>query len=150
MSKCMTEPYRKLISQSTLFNQVSLEGMSHLLESCPLKELKPGAALLKPGQRNDKLYLLLSGSLRVHLSDPATPPFIMLGAGECVGELSVFTENTVSASVIAEEPSVLLVIKQSTLWSMIRVSHGLARNLLQILAQRLKHNNKVIADVAGL
>lgn len=149
MRNCMTEPYRKQIAQSTLFDKVSLEGMSHLLESCPLKELGQGDVLLKPGQRNDKLYLVLSGSFRVHLSDVAKPPFIMLGAGECVGEISVFSEGPVSASVIAEQASVLLVIKQSTLWSMIRVSHGLARNLLHILAQRLKHNNMVIAEVAG-
>ena len=29
---------------------------------------------------------------------------------------------------------------------MIRISHGLARNLLHVLAHRLQHNNKVIAE----
>jgi sigma-B regulation protein RsbU (phosphoserine phosphatase) len=149
MGKYMTEDYRKLISRSTLFDKVSLEGMAHLLESCPLKELKQGEALLKPGQRNDQLYLIVTGSFSVHLSDPSKSPFLVLDAGECVGEISVFTAATVSAYVIAQQDSVLLTIKQSTLWSMTRISHGLARNLLQILAQRLQHNNRFIAEVAN-
>ncbi|MDA1108147.1 MAG: cyclic nucleotide-binding domain-containing protein [Proteobacteria bacterium] len=152
MSKCMTEPYRSQISHSTLFSNVSLEGMSHLLESCPLKKLARGDVLLAPGQSNDKLYLVLSGSLGVHLASPAKPAFLTLGPGECAGEISILTETTTTttATVIAAEDCVLLVIKQATLWAMIRISHVLARNLLHILARRLQHNNKVIAEVAGL
>ena len=114
-----------------------------------MKELSQGDALLKPGQRNDKLYLIVTGSFSVHLSDPAKPPFLVLDAGECVGEISVFTSATVSASVIAQQDSVVLVIKQSTLWSMTRISHGLARNLLQVLAQRLQHNNRFIVEAVS-
>lgn len=150
MSKSMTEPYRGLISRSILFSNVSLEGMSHLLESCPLKKLAQGDVLLAPGQNNDKLYLILSGSLGVHLASPAQPAFLTLGYGECAGEISILTETTATASVVATEDCVLLVIKQSTLWAMIRISHGLARNLLHILARRLQHNNKVIAESAGI
>lgn len=149
MSKSMTEHYRKLITRSALFDKVSLEGMAHLLEACPLQELMRGEALLLPGQRNDKLYLILSGALNIHLGDAHKTPFLTLGTGECVGEISVLTETTAAASIIAEEDSVLLVIKQSTLWSMTRISHGLARNLLKILAQRLRYNNRVIAEAAG-
>ncbi|MDP1708593.1 MAG: cyclic nucleotide-binding domain-containing protein [Gammaproteobacteria bacterium] len=145
----MTEHYRKLITRSALFEKVSLDGMARLLEACPLKDLMRSEALLRPGQRNDKLYLILSGALNIHLSDTHAAPFLTLGAGECVGEISILTETTTTASVIAEEDSVLLVIKQSTLWSMTRISHGLARNLLKILAQRLRYNNRVIAEAAG-
>ena len=48
MSKSMTEPYRAQIAKSTLFSNVSLEGMAHLLESCVLKKLTHGAVLLSP------------------------------------------------------------------------------------------------------
>lgn len=145
----MTEHYRKLIARSALFDKVSLDGMAHLLESCPLQELQLGEVLLKPGQRSDKLYLILSGAFNIHLGGVHKPPFLTLGAGECMGEISVLTETTTTTSVVAEEISVLLVIKQSTLWSMTRVSHSLARNLLQILAQRLQQNNGIIAEATG-
>ncbi|RJQ49355.1 MAG: GGDEF domain-containing protein [Gammaproteobacteria bacterium] len=140
------EPYRRLIGEASLFNGVRLEGITYLLEDCAFKQLMKGETLLAPNRKNDNLYVLLSGGLSVHLGSPESAPLLKLGGGECVGEISIITEATPSAYVVADENSVLLVIKQKTLWAMVRVSHGVARNLLYIIARRLQQDNQVIRD----
>lgn len=140
------EPYRKLIGRAALFNNVSLEGIHYLLEDCVLKQVMKGETLLAPARKNDNLYVLLSGSLSVHLNNPESAPLLRLDSGECVGEISIITEAAPSAYVVADEDSVLLVIKQKTLWAMVRVSHGVARNLLYVIARRLQQDNQVILD----
>jgi diguanylate cyclase (GGDEF)-like protein len=140
------EPYRKLIRQAALFNGMSLEGVNYLLEECALMQIRKGETLLAPTKKNDNLYILLSGGLSVHLDGPEGAPLLKLDSGECVGEISIITEATPSAYVVANEDSVLLVIKQKTLWTMVRVSHGVARNLLYIIARRLQRDNQVILD----
>lgn len=139
-------PYRKLTGQASLFSNVSLEGIHYLLEDCALKQIMKGETLLTPAMKNDHLYVVLSGSLSVHLGSPEGAPLFKLDSGECVGEISIITEATPSAYVVADEDSVLLVIKQKTLWAMVRVSHGVARNLLYIIARRLQRDNQVILD----
>lgn len=140
------EPYRKLISQASLFSNVSMEGINYLLEDSSLRRVEKGATLFAPARENDILYVLLSGSLSVHLAGPQNAPMIKIVSGECVGEISIITEATPSARVVADEDSVLLAIKQKALWTMVRLSHGVARNLLYIIARRLQHGNQAIMD----
>jgi len=132
------------LETSMLWKGVELDSVQDLLQDCPIKELKEGAVLIQAGQPNDSLYLILSGRLRIHLKELTLAPIVMLGPGEVVGEMSVFDRQPASAYVVAHEDSRLLVLDRATIWSLIEIYPIVARNLLFVLAQRLRSSNALV------
>lgn len=77
--------------------------------------LQEGEALLRPGQINDRLYLVLEGMLVGHIEDAAGHPFEIFRSGEdnLVGAYSFFSEHHRSYStVVAAEPTVVAYLTQ--------------------------------------
>jgi hypothetical protein len=134
------------LETSLLWKGVELDSILDLLQDCPIKEFTESAVVIQAGQPNDFLYLILSGRLRIHLKDLTLAPIVMLEAGEVVGEMSVFDRQPASAYVVAHEDSRLLVLDRATIWSLIEIYPIVARNLLFVLAQRLRSGNALVED----
>ncbi|MBF0135808.1 MAG: GGDEF domain-containing protein [Magnetococcus sp. DMHC-1] len=129
-----------------LFQGVSPESVEHILKTCAIRRLQREEILLSPGQSNSEIFLLLSGSLRIHLETLGTPALTIIQPGECVGEMSIIDNEIASAFVVATDESRLLTIHQDALWQLIHVSHQVARNLLYILSRRMRFTNDVIVE----
>lgn len=130
------------IEDLLLLRGVEFESVRGLLEDCPIRELKPDEVLIHAGQENQFLYLLLSGSLRIHLQlddDPIT----VLERGEVVGELSLIDRQLTAAYVVANDHCRLMVFDEKTMWCLVDAS-PVARNLLFLLARRLRHGDALI------
>ena len=128
----------------SLLRGVELESIQSLLEECPIQDFKKDDVLIKAGQPNHSVYLLLSGRLSVHLRKLTLGPSILLGPGEIVGEMSVMDLQLTSATVVAHEDSSVLVLDEKVIWSLVDIYPIVARNLLFILSQRLRHGNVLI------
>lgn len=137
----LNDTLHRQLAASRLFHNIGLESLEPLLETCGRRELAAGQTLLEPGVPNDRLYLLLTGELRVYLDDRELPAHAVLGEGDCAGEMSLIDEQKASARVIASQNCELLAIPRDTLWELVDRSHGVARNLLAILAGRLRNDN---------
>lgn len=135
-----------LIAQSRLFATSAMEELAPMLMQCWRMEIGRGVRLLEPGTNNDRLYLLLAGELRVYPGGEEILDHASLLPGECAGEMSLIDGSGVSALVIAAEDSQLLVIPHDTLWGLVERSHGVARNLLAILAGRVRSNNLALVQ----
>jgi len=133
-----------------LFHGVSIDTVAPILEQCPVLNLHAGERLITAGEGNRAVYLVLRGRLRVHLEAGDSQPVAMLGAGESVGEISVVDKQPTSASVIADSESTVLAVNEALLWTLVKSSHAIACNLLEILAQRLRHGNSVINRIHDL
>jgi diguanylate cyclase (GGDEF)-like protein len=102
--------------------------------------------LLTPGQHNDRIYVVLSGRLRAQLSVNDTKPLALFGISECVGEMSMFDDNQVSAYVIATTDCELLAIEHVEAWSVLNRSLQASHNLLAILANRIRSSNRTLTE----
>ena len=129
-----------------LFRGVDIVPLSVLLDHCSVKDFDEGELLLDPNQGNQFFYLILDGVVSVHLDNPVNTPIASLSVGECVGEMSMFDGKNPSAYVKASEKVKVLVMDNATLWQMIDLSHGLARNLLYLLSKRVRSGNCVVTD----
>ncbi|MEI8163525.1 MAG: GGDEF domain-containing protein [Betaproteobacteria bacterium] len=132
---------RKHLEQAKLFANISLESVEHLLERCHRLELERGEHLLEAGAANSHLYLVLDGELRVYLAGRDMPEHAVFGPGECVGEMSLLDSRQASALVLAAADTRLLAMPHEVLWSLVDCSHGVARNLLAIMAGRMRNDN---------
>lgn len=136
-----TAEHRALLEASLLFRHISLESVDHLVERCHTLRAAAGETLIEPGKSNDRLYVVLEGELRVYPGGRELPAQAILGPGDCAGEMSIVDGQKTSALVIAAADSLLLVIPHEIVWALVDHSHGIARNLLALLAGRVRNDN---------
>ena len=105
--------------------------------------------MLSPGEKNEHVFVVLSGSLNVHVGSVDAPVLATMEAGACVGEMSIIEDRDPSAYVVGAEEAHLLVIHQGVLWEMVDASHDFAKNLLVVLSERVRSHNRVIAESYG-
>lgn len=140
---------RSLLDSLELFQGVQPEDIHELLQRCGRQDLAAGELLLSPGAKNDHVFIVLSGSLNIHVGSVDTPVLATMDVGACVGEMSIIEDRDPSAFVIGAEDSHLLLIHQTVLWEMVDASHEFAKNLLVVLSERVRSHNRVIADSFG-
>jgi diguanylate cyclase (GGDEF)-like protein len=114
-----------------------------LLGACLRRDLDSGEALLTPAQTNATLYVLLRGQMHVLLGESRDTVVPVL-PGDCVGEMSIIDGSRVSAPVVATEPSTLLAIDVERFWWLTERYPVIARNLLTIMAQRVRMTNTAL------
>jgi diguanylate cyclase (GGDEF)-like protein len=131
---------------SRLFAGVPRERLRERLKPNGEVNLRSGAVLLELGQRNAAIYLLVSGRLAIFLDEDGNIPIAHVEPGECVGEVSIIDDEAASASVVAVEPSRLLVTNPDHLWDLMREEHTVALNLMHILAERIRRNNTTVLE----
>lgn len=115
--------------------------VGELLAAAIVRELAAGTTLLAPGDRNASLYLVAAGRLMVHLEDPGRQHHVILQRGDCVGEVSFIDGRSASAHVVASVPSRVLAIDAEAVWALIEAAPEFARNLLRVLASRVRNDN---------
>jgi diguanylate cyclase (GGDEF)-like protein len=140
---------RSLLDSLELFKGVRPEDVHELLQRCGRRDLAAGELLLSPGAKNEFVFIVLSGSLNIHVGSVDTPVLATMDVGACVGEMSIIEDRDPSAFVIGSDESHLLVIHQTVLWDMVNASHDFAKNLLIVLSERVRSHNRVIADSFG-
>ncbi len=121
------------------------QGMA-LLKSCERRSIAAREQLCKIGEGSEEMFILLSGKLSVRNEDGTQIALIEPIAP--MGEMGIFTGEPRSATVLAGEPSTLLVLGKSRLNMFLRqnpdVELVISRNLIGILSERLRSSNQEI------
>lgn len=138
-----------LLDGLALFRGVHATDIQKLVQDSKRRDVEEGELLLSPGTANESVFVVLSGSLNVHVGAPDAPVLANMEVGACVGEMSIIEDRDPSAFVIAAEASHLLVIPQTVLWDMVNASHEFAKNLLIVLSERVRSHNHIIAEGYG-
>lgn len=138
----------ELLENSPLFRGIPRRILSSLTKKSMQISLHQGQQLLSPGMTNEHVFIILTGQLSIHLTlSNQDEPIAILNPGECVGEMSVLVDRSVSAFAIANTDCQLLAIGYSSFWALIKDSNDAALNMLNILVKRIRTGNEVIADV---
>ncbi|SRR5258706_1653815 len=99
-------------------------------------EVPEDTVLARSGAAGEEFFLILDGSARVEVSPRKRS---RLEPGEYFGEMSLLDGGPRSASVIAETPLRLLVIKRRDFATLLREAPELTQSLLATLSRRLRH-----------
>jgi diguanylate cyclase (GGDEF)-like protein len=134
------------LAEIPLFRYVTPESVDSLLERCRIVDMAKNDILMRQGEQNSNLYIVLSGEMGVRFDSPDSDPIAVLGRGETIGEMSLIDQKGTSAYVIASTDSRLLVIDEESIWSLVRSSHAVACNLLIIITARLRNVNSVLSE----
>ena len=134
------------IQRLRLFRNIAANNLERLLTEFRACELEAGEVLLSPFDRNQHLYLLLEGQLRVYLGSLDNQPVGILEVGDCAGEISFIDNERPSAYVVAERPSTVLRLHRESLVTLFQQSPQMMQNLLQLLCDRVRKGNRQILD----
>lgn len=127
----------------------------NLLSGCSRRQLRaiarisevievPAASVLaRAGQPGDEFFLILDGSARVEVSPRKRS---RLEPGQYFGEMSLLDGGPRSASVTAETPLRLLVIKRRDFTTLLREAPELTQSLLATLSQRVRQAEAPLTD----
>ena len=140
------------MSVAVLRELQSLQGtgdqiLDALVPRARLLKLAADERLLRRGEPNLRVYIVISGRLRVELDDS---PLAYIEEGETVGELSLLAGSDATATVAAEKPAHLLVLDEETFWWLAESSHEFSVGLLVRLAKRLRSNNDAVQENIAL
>lgn len=136
----------KELADMPLFSHVAPESVDGLLQRCAFIELRRDEVLMRQGDTNHNLYVIMSGELAIRLASPDSDPIALLGHGESIGEMSLIDQQGASAYVAATRDSRLLMFNEESIWSLVRSSHAAACNLLSIISSRLRRTNHVLSE----
>jgi len=134
-----------LLRSAPLFEDVPSDLVDAVLSHGTVRQLNPDEHLLTAESENATLFLVATGAVSVQFPG-GTRPHLRLGPGECVGELSVIDQSRVSADVVALEPTVVVGLSRARVMSLVESSSHAGRNLLHILASRVRHDNRALSE----
>jgi diguanylate cyclase (GGDEF)-like protein len=140
-----------LLASVPLFRRLTAEQRDVLLTSATEQSFAPGHVLIRESEPPERLYVILSGRVRVLEVAPDSPVELIvgeLGEGEIVGELSMLRNLVRSATVVAMERTHCLVLQQSEFLTVLKGSTDLAVGLLRTLAGRLYETDRRLSRFA--
>ena len=108
--------------------------------------------IMAGGDATDSLYIVLSGRLKVMMSDSDGKEVILsiLGPGEFFGEMGLIDDEPRSASVVSIEPCELLAIAKRDFKKCLLENNEMAMAVMRGLVKRLREADRKIGSLALL
>ena len=123
-----------------LLGDIDPQSLDVLLPHLEWVEVPAGQALMTQGEVGDAMYLLLSGRLRTYISNKfgETRAVREIGRGQVVGEMSLFTNEPRSATLVAIRDSVLVRLGKERFNQLLAISEQVSIALTRQIILRLK------------
>jgi len=148
----MQEPRAKAPSPSEVLSEAELKAVA---QRALTRTFPKNAVVVTEGDRTDSLFIVVSGRVKVYVSDEKGKEIMLneAGPGEYFGEL-MLDEGPRSASVMTLEPTRFLVVPKEDFKEFVANSPEFALHLIRKLIRRVRaltHDVKSLAlmDVYG-
>ena len=122
-----------------VFRMISADHLKAMINFFREKNIAPGQTLIRKGDLNMDLFLVLSGELSV---DDGPVHITNLGPGELCGEMSFFTQNIAGATVTSLSETAVIAVSGEFFGQIVEESPSVQLFLSQLLAKRLVQANK--------
>lgn len=115
-----------------------------------MRRVSRGVTVVSAGDRTDYVYFVLTGSLKVLVSDEDGREVILtlIGQGDLFGEMGVIDEEPRSATVIAVTASDLVTISKADFRMILEDNFEVSLHLMRNLARRLRLADRKIESLA--
>jgi CRP/FNR family transcriptional regulator, cyclic AMP receptor protein len=139
-------------SNIPIFDGISPDEMEQIIKYAFIKPFEPGYVLFRENLIVGQImYVILSGKVELSKKNVAGEdvPFLTMGPGSLIGEMSLFEQQKRSASAVVKEYSELLVMPKYNFDRMLQSrpteAIKILLNFIKIMSQRLRDTtNKMI------
>lgn len=135
-----------------LLADVPAEELAALEELVTSRHYKKNAVVVSQGDETDSLYMIISGSLRVYISDGEGREVTLntLTPGDSFGELALLSDQPRSASISTVEDSHLWVISKDDFLACMNRFPQIARGIIKVLIERVHALTDEVSSLALL
>jgi len=119
------------------------------LEKCLVRRRYPGGqALFHMGDEGGSLHIIERGRVKITIPSPSGEELILaiLGAGDFLGELSLFDGKPRSATVQSLEETDTLCLLREDLLALMRDRFDVVEKILKVLTSRIRDTDMLLAD----
>lgn len=133
-----------------MFESLGNERLEKIAGFASLRGVARHTTVLQAGDHTDNIYLILTGMLKVQISDQEGREVIlsMLGPGEMFGEMGVIDDHPRSATVISTEPCDLVVIPKDDFQACLAENFEVSLYIIRSLVKRLRSADRKIESLA--
>jgi CRP-like cAMP-binding protein len=124
-----------ILKSVNIFAQIPDDILAEVAAILEEVEVAEGETVFEKGEMGNALYIIVAGALRVH---DGTHTFSHMGAREVFGEMALLDAEPRSASVTADEETLLLCLDQEDFFELMEDHSAIARGVIQVLSQRLR------------
>ena len=135
-----------------IFETLDDECLKPLMRVAMLRAIPRNTVVLNAGDSTDNIYFVLSGALKVQVSDEDGREVILskLGPGELFGEMGVLDDHPRSATVLAVEPSQVVVMGKADFKQCLVDNPDVSLFIMRNLTKRLRMADRNIESLALL
>jgi CRP-like cAMP-binding protein len=144
----------ELLSKISLFSALQPSYLRRIANLGIEEDYGLGAVIFKEGAQGDKMYLILSGAVRISRQVPGMgeEALAVLRAGTHFGEMALIDDFPRSADALAHEACRLFVVRKEDMEDLLFVDRDLAYDLLwsfvRTLSSRLRETNDKMTFMA--
>ena len=130
-----------------IFSCLTAEQCEALVQASPVVKFAKHEHLLVQGASGESMFVLVSGTVDVRIAlNGETKSVAKLGAGDCVGEMSLLTGDPRTATVVAEGEVEAVEIGKTVFGAFVRSNPAVVEQLGELLTQRQLANAKHAAE----
>ena len=138
------------LSEVSLFSQMKSEDLKRIADQTRRQQFDKGQVIINEGAHGSKLFIIISGQAEAikNLGGKSERVLGSFGPRSYFGEMALIDDLPRSASVVAKEDTHVLTLE----WDLrkeIEQSPAMAIELLQMLSQRIRANEKFIRNTLG-
>lgn len=133
-----------------IFQELGDDELEEIAAIAQEEEAKAGTKIFQEGDAGEKLYIILSGEVRISKNIPGIgeEALAVLKAGQFFGEMALVDDAERSADAIANKTCKLVTIARSDFEQLLFVNKEIAYTLLwtfvRTLSERLRETNEKI------
>ena len=145
-----------VLSQVYLFRELTPSEMDVLISISKEKRAKKDEIIFREGDTGDAFYLIVSGSVRISTIVPGVgeEALTILREGEYFGEMALIDDAPRSASAIANDDTILLLIEKDNFQKLLEQETGIAYKLLWVftktLSARLRKTDEQLKSIFAI
>ena len=141
----LREELIELLKHVQIFSEVGESDLSEIAEQLTEIKCRNGQTIFKKGDEGDAMYIIKSGGVRVHDGNHVLS---RLTQGQVFGEFALFDKESRSASITAEEPTVLLELDQDKFAKVMVDKPEVTMGVLKKLIRRIREMNELESKLA--
>ncbi|MBB3114559.1 CRP-like cAMP-binding protein/ATP/ADP translocase/HEAT repeat protein [Paenibacillus phyllosphaerae] len=124
-----------LLQRASLFQGLTSKELSNIAKRLQRVEAEAGANILQAGDPGDWMYIVGSGRVGVYREGRKLNE---LSSGECVGEMALFSEGRRTATILAEEATILWRLDSAPFYDLLFNHTSIAFEMMKLLSRRLR------------